>query len=49
MLEARLLKAIQRSEEAYLLYKEDKKFFQALRILKANKIESFIRLRLPLA
>lgn len=35
-IEDKLIRAIRRSEKAYLLYREDKLFFQALRIFKAN-------------
>lgn len=35
--EKKLIRALQRSSNAYELYKEDKMYFQALRIFKANK------------
>lgn len=35
-LKNKLARAIQRSEKAYLLYIKNKRFFQALRIYKAN-------------
>jgi len=34
----KLLRALERSEKAYSLYLQDKKYFQALRIFNANKI-----------
>lgn len=37
-MKSKLLRAIQRSEFAYSAYIENKKYFQALRIYKANKI-----------
>lgn len=38
MIETKLLRAIERSEQAYSLYKQNQKYFQALRIFKANKV-----------
>lgn len=36
-LEKKIIRAIQRSTNAYELYKKDKMYYQALRILSANK------------
>lgn len=38
MIREKLKRAIQRSENAYQYYLDSKKYFQALRILKANQI-----------